>query len=88
MPTGRAQEIADKSLTAAEYEEILTAILEKQAFVPIELKPTCAPQFMKIARQRGIEQRFSPRLPGWNSILCYLAERRLTAMSVSSYQGW
>lgn len=59
VPTGRGKDIEDTSLKTAEYESLLTRILAKQASVPIELKPTCAPQFMRIARQQGIPMRFS-----------------------------
>jgi putative heme d1 biosynthesis radical SAM protein NirJ2 len=59
VPTGRGKDIEETSLKAAEYEALLGRILDKQASVPIELKPTCAPQFMRIARQKGIPMRFS-----------------------------
>lgn len=59
VPTGRGRDIEDTSLKTAEYEALLERILAKQASVPIELKPTCAPQFMRIARQKGIPVRFS-----------------------------
>lgn len=59
VPTGRAVNIEEESLRAREYEELLERILEKQKQVPIELKPTCAPQFMRIARQKGLKMRFS-----------------------------
>jgi len=59
VPTGRGKDIAETSLKTAEYEALLEAIISKQSQVPIELKPTCAPQFMRIAKQRGLPQRFS-----------------------------
>jgi putative heme d1 biosynthesis radical SAM protein NirJ2 len=59
VPTGRAISIEEESLRAEAYEETLTRILEKQRQVNIELKPTCAPQFMRIAKQMGIQMRFS-----------------------------
>ena len=59
VPTGRAVNIEEESLRAREYEDLLERILEKQKQVPIELKPTCAPQFMRIARQKGLKMRFS-----------------------------
>ncbi|WP_297570633.1 putative heme d1 biosynthesis radical SAM protein NirJ2 [uncultured Anaerovibrio sp.] len=58
VPTGRAKSIEVESLRAEQYEETLTRIMEKQSQVPIELKPTCAPQFMRIAAQMGIKTRF------------------------------
>lgn len=59
VPTGRAVNIEEESLRAEQYEELLIRIMKKQAGVKIELKPTCAPQFMRIASQLGIKTRFS-----------------------------
>ncbi|MFZ3129511.1 MAG: radical SAM protein, partial [Desulfosporosinus sp.] len=59
VPTGRAVSIEEESLRAEAYEEILTRIMKKQQTVKIELKPTCAPQFMRIAKQMGVNMRFS-----------------------------
>ena len=58
VPTGRAKTIEAESLRAEEYESVLTRIMRKQQEVPIELKPTCAPQFMRIAAQMGVKTRF------------------------------
>lgn len=58
VPTGRAVSIEEESLRAEAYEEVLTRIMKKQQTVDIELKPTCAPQFTRIAEQLGIETRF------------------------------
>jgi len=59
VPTGRAVSIEEESLKAEAYEEVLTRIMKKQQTVNIELKPTCAPQFMRIAKQMGVNTRFS-----------------------------
>lgn len=59
VPTGRAVSIEEESLRAEAYEDVLTRIMKKQQTVNIELKPTCAPQFMRIAKQLGVETRFS-----------------------------
>lgn len=58
VPAGRAVDIEQDTLRAAEYERLLRAIVRKQRETPIELKPTCAPQFMRIARQEGVPMRF------------------------------
>ncbi|PKM80978.1 MAG: putative heme d1 biosynthesis radical SAM protein NirJ2 [Firmicutes bacterium HGW-Firmicutes-14] len=58
VPTGRAKNIEEESLRAEQYEEILTRIMKKQQEVDIEIKPTCAPQFMRIAQQMGMNLRF------------------------------
>ena len=58
VPTGRAVHIEAESLRAEQYEELLRRIMQKQPEVTIELKPTCAPQFMRIADQMGVKTRF------------------------------
>jgi putative heme d1 biosynthesis radical SAM protein NirJ2 len=58
VPAGRAVDMEQDTLRAAEYERLLRAIVRKQRETPIELKPTCAPQFMRIARQEGVPMRF------------------------------
>lgn len=59
VPTGRGMDIAEKSLNRDEYEESLKLIMKKQKEVNIEIKPTCAPQFVRIAEELGIETRFT-----------------------------
>jgi len=58
VPTGRAVNIEEESLRAEAYEKVLTRIMKKQQEVKIELKPTCAPQFMRIAKEMGMDLRF------------------------------
>lgn len=58
VPTGRAATIEEESLRAEGYENVLTRIMRKQREVSIELKPTCAPQFIRIADQLGVNLRF------------------------------
>ncbi len=58
VPTGRAATIEEESLRAEAYESVLTRIMKKSEEVKIELKPTCAPQFLRIAGQMGIKTRF------------------------------
>ncbi len=59
VPTGRGKDIEDATLKTAQYEALLEQILDKQAKTPIELKPTCAPQFMRIAQQRKLSMRYT-----------------------------
>ena len=58
VPTGRAASIEEEALRTREYEEVLRRVMIKQQSVPIELKPTCAPQFLRIAAELGIKTRF------------------------------
>lgn len=57
--TGRAKTMAEEDLRVGQYERLLRNIMRLQQALPIELKPTCAPQFMRIARQMGVKMRFS-----------------------------
>ncbi|GKU25238.1 putative heme d1 biosynthesis radical SAM protein NirJ2 [Clostridium folliculivorans] len=58
VPTGRGKNIEDELLSPKEYEALLTSIMKKQSEVNIEIKPTCAPQFVRIAEKLGIDSRF------------------------------
>jgi putative heme d1 biosynthesis radical SAM protein NirJ2 len=59
VPAGRGVDMETESLKAKQYELLLGRILEKQRDVEIELKPTCAPQFMRIAKRKGIPMRYT-----------------------------
>ncbi|MBP2634986.1 MAG: mftC 3 [Firmicutes bacterium] len=59
VPAGRGKDIEATTLKTSQYEELLNRIIDKQAVVPIEIKPTCAPQFMRIAKERGIPMRYT-----------------------------
>ncbi len=55
VPTGRGT--ADAELISAEdYERILNYIYEKNRDDDMEIKPTCAPQYYRILRQRAKEE--------------------------------
>lgn len=58
IPTGRGTNIENEILSKEKYEKTLKDIMLKQKKVPIELKPTCAPQFMRIAEENGVKTRF------------------------------
>jgi putative heme d1 biosynthesis radical SAM protein NirJ2 len=58
VPTGRGLELEKEMLSVKEYEDLLTRILRKQEEVSIEIKPTCAPQFIRVAKELGIDVRF------------------------------
>lgn len=59
VPTGRGAQITEEFLDKEQYESLLTDIVLKQEEVTIEVKPTCAPQFLRIAKQQGVPFRFS-----------------------------
>lgn len=58
IPVGRGKYINDTSLKVAANERLLRQIMAKQAEVSIDVKPTCAPQFMRVAEQLGVKTRF------------------------------
>ncbi|MDR3314870.1 MAG: putative heme d1 biosynthesis radical SAM protein NirJ2 [Coriobacteriales bacterium] len=59
IPVGRGKYIAETSIKVLENEELIESIMQKSTEVPIGIKPTCAPQFVRIARQLGIEMRYT-----------------------------
>lgn len=59
VPTGRGANIEDEALRKVEYERTIARLMEKQKEVAIEIKPTCAPQFMRVADKKGLSVRFS-----------------------------
>ena len=58
IPVGRGKYIEETSLEVAENELLLRDIMLKSAEVSIEVKPTCAPQFTRVAEQLGVHTRF------------------------------
>ena len=58
IPVGRGKYINDTALKVAANERLLRQIMAKQAEVDIDVKPTCAPQFTRVAKQLGVETRF------------------------------
>lgn len=55
VPTGRGKEMED--ISAEMYEHMLTDILGKiaNAKYKLDIRPVCAPQFMRIASQKGLD---------------------------------
>ena len=59
IPVGRGEFIKETSLQVKDNEALLRDIMRKSAEVSIDVKPTCAPQFTRIAKQLDIP--LSPR---------------------------
>ena len=53
VPTGRGRDLAGDEVTAEDYERTLQWFYEQEGKVPLQLKATCAPQYYRIAHQRG-----------------------------------
>lgn len=58
IPVGRGEFIQETALQVKENEELLRALMRKSRELSIDVKPTCAPQFTRVARQLGVETRF------------------------------
>ena len=61
VPVGRALSIEREAVDRDTYEQLLRRIMGKQPTTPIPIKPTCAPQFTRVAKQLGVplDRRFS-----------------------------
>lgn len=59
IPVGRGKFLENTSLKVIEYEDLLKRIMARQKEVPIDIKPTCAPQFTRVAKEMGISTRFT-----------------------------
>ncbi len=56
VPTGRGKDLQAELLNPQEYERILNHIYEMRMDSPIPFKPTCAPHYYRVLRQREAEQ--------------------------------
>jgi len=74
VATGRGKQIDNIIPAADEYEILLEQLLERQKFTSFELKPVCAPQFMRIARQKNIPLRFQKGCLAGISYACILPD--------------
>jgi AdoMet-dependent heme synthase len=53
VPTGRAKEIAEQAIDAAQYEQALNWFYDRREATEMQLKATCAPHYYRILRQRA-----------------------------------
>ena len=59
VPTGRAINMEEEALRVQAYEKTIKRLMKKQQQVDVEIKPTCAPQFIRIAEMMGMKLRFT-----------------------------
>jgi len=59
VPTGRGKEEAENLISPSEYFRLIAYILDRQKDLAMELKPVCAPQFMPLAKNKGLDLRFA-----------------------------
>jgi putative heme d1 biosynthesis radical SAM protein NirJ2 len=55
VPTGRGENIEEETLREVQYERLIRKLLKKREEMEFDIKPTCAPQFMRIAEQLDID---------------------------------
>ncbi len=72
VPTGRARSMGEEELKASAYFSMIRNILERQSSTALELKPTCAPQFMPMAKELGLAQRFTRGCLAGTAYCCIL----------------
>ncbi|MDO9556400.1 MAG: heme b synthase [Coriobacteriia bacterium] len=53
VPTGRGEDLLDKELPPEEYEKVLEWAYERQKTSPLHFKPTDAPHYYRIIRQKA-----------------------------------
>lgn len=70
VPTGRGKNMAEYEINPQEYEDVLTWIYEKSLNLPIQMKPTCAPHYYRILRQKEHEagRKVTPETHGLNAM--------------------
>ncbi len=55
VPTGRGAKMTD--ISPAMYEEMITNTFAKTSRHKLNVRPSCAPQFMRIAKDKGLDMR-------------------------------
>jgi radical SAM protein with 4Fe4S-binding SPASM domain len=55
VPTGRGTKMSD--ISPVQYEEMITKTFAKTANHTLNVRPSCAPQFMRIAKDMGLDMR-------------------------------
>ncbi|MEW6409386.1 MAG: radical SAM protein [Nitrospirota bacterium] len=70
VPTGRGKDLADQEISPEEYEKVLTWIYEQREKASIQFKPTCAPHYYRIFRQKEREKgrSVSPQIHGLDAM--------------------
>ena len=70
VPTGRGKELAEQEISPEQYEQVLNWVYEQQENLPLQFKPTCAPHYYRIFRQREKEKgkTVTPKTHGFDSM--------------------
>ncbi len=70
VPTGRGEDLKDQEISPEDYEKTLTWFYEMRDKVPIQFKPTCAPHYYRIFRQKEREKgiKVTPETHGMDAM--------------------
>lgn len=60
VPVGRGRAIEGDEITPQEYEDAFNRLYDFKAVVPLHIKPTCAPHYYRVARQRDAKENSRP----------------------------
>ena len=74
VPTGRGKEESQNVLSPDEYYRLISDILDRQNGLDMELKPVCAPQFIPMAVEKGLDLRFQRGCLAGISYCCILPD--------------
>jgi len=70
VPTGRGKELEQMEIDPEEYERVLNWIYDKRQDARLQLRPTCAPHYYRIFRQRERDQgrKVTPQTHGLDAM--------------------
>ena len=70
VPTGRGREMEEQELPPEEYERVLNWFYDQQKRVGIHVKPTCAPHYYRVLRERARAEgiRVTPETHGMEAM--------------------
>lgn len=60
VPVGRGLALEGDEISPLEYEEAFNRLYDFQQNFPIHIKPTCAPHYYRILRQRSVKEKNNP----------------------------
>lgn len=56
VPTGRGRSLTEQTISAEEYEQTLTGLVQRKDEFPLPIKATCAPHYYRILRELAHQQ--------------------------------
>ena len=60
VPVGRGLALEGDEISPLEYEEAFNRLYDFQQNFPLHIKPTCAPHYYRILRQRSVKEKNNP----------------------------